>query len=266
MAKLPPNPRNLESVDLQPAASRELPLFGATVELVLLPERADRPSRPSLQRPAFQSSPADRILATETIWRNDGFAVTPNRYPFARQQFLLWSEQPTREHSEAFLTLLFGWALSADCRALVNSIGAAASIPRAHAHLTSESADFLSNVAEQQLHAPWLPDIDGVRYYQKDIPCCVLGVRGEPSSRAAAIHAMQLFRLTAACNLVVEGDTTWVYPRSEHEVPTPHFPFALGAAELWGRWCFIDEESFANATSDDLAQALKMAGCPRLES
>lgn len=265
MANLPPDPRNLQNSSPQPAASRQLPLFGTTVQLVLLPGRAKRPSRPSLQRSPFQASPADRILASETVWRGHGFAVTPNRYPFANQQVLLWSEEPTREPSTAFLSLLFEWALATDCRGLVNSIGAAASIPRAHAHLTCESQPFLRTVAEQPLTATWLPDVAGVSYWQKDLPTCVLGVRGAPQRRAAALHALQLCRLTAACNLVVDGDTTWIYPRSKHEVPSPHFPFALGAAELWGRWCFLDEESFARTTADDLAQALQMAGCPRLD-
>ena len=265
MANLPPDPRNLENSSPQPAASRQLPLFGTTVELVWLPERAQRPSRPSQQRAAFQASPAGRILANETMWRGDGFAVTPNRYPFAGEQVLLWSEDPARDHSVDFLGLLFEWADSTDCRGLVNSIGAAASIPRAHAHLTSESQPFLGALAEQPLTATWLPTVADISYWQKDIPTCVFGVRGNPRARAQAVYQLQLCRLTAACNLVVDGDTTWIYPRSQHEVPAPHFPYALGAAEIWGRWCFIDEEPFANSTSEDLERALQMAGCPRLD-
>lgn len=264
MANLPPDPRNLQNSSPQPAATRQLPLFGTTVELVWLPERARRPSRPSQRRAAFQASPAERILANETMWRGGGFAVTPNRYPFAGEQVLLWSEAPTREPSADFLALLFEWAEATDCRGLVNSIGAAASIPRAHAHLTSESQPFLGALEEQPLAAGWLPAVAGVSYWQKDVPICVLGVRGNPQARARAVHRLQLCRLTAACNLVVDGDTTWIYPRSPHEVPAPHFPYALGAAEIWGRWCFIDEESFARSTTDDLVMALQVAGCPRL--
>ena len=191
MAQLPPDPRTLESIPPQPTASRRLAILGATVELVLLPDRARRPTRPALRRPAFQASPADRILANETLWRGGGHAVTPNRYPFAKQQFLLWSEHPTREHGETFLATLFAWASSTDCRALVNSIGAAASIPRAHAHLTSESQPFLAAVPERAMTAPWLPEVDGVEYCQKELPCCVLGVRGAPGARAAAVVALQ---------------------------------------------------------------------------
>lgn len=63
-----------------------------------------------------------------------------------------------------------------------------------------------------------------------------------------------------AFNLVDDGTTTWLLPRAL-ETPTPHFPQALGAAELWGRWCYDDEGAFRAATGSDLAAALAAAGC-----
>ena len=66
--------------------------------------------------------------------------------------------------------------------------------------------------------------------------------------------------MTAAVNLVAMRGETFVYPRSS-ETPAPHFPYPLGAAEIWGRWCYVEERAFAAATSPDLEQALIASGC-----
>jgi hypothetical protein len=49
-------------------------------------------------------------------------------------------------------------------------------------------------------------------------------------------------------------------PRSPIEIPAPHFPHALGAAELWGRWCYADEAAFRDARVEDLVAALRVGG------
>ena len=70
-------------------------------------------------------------------------------------------------------------------------------------------------------------------------------------------------RLAAlAFNLADDGSTTWIWPRAV-ESPHPHFPQALGVVELWGRWCYDDEDAFRAADEARLAAALRAAGCPR---
>ena len=68
-------------------------------------------------------------------------------------------------------------------------------------------------------------------------------------------------RLTAAWNVIVTEDAAWIVPRAV-ETPLPWFPQALGAAELWGRWCYVDEAPFRAARGHDLEQALVQAGMP----
>lgn len=249
-------------VPLRPVASRTLRVFGASAELVWLPERALRHGRPGAARPAFAPSPVPRILG-EAFWSDAAFALTPNRFPFARAQRLLWPRAPQREPDAAFWQLVAEWVVRAAGTGMVNQVGAAASIARAHAHLTPEQLPFLAELPEVAAPADLLALPAGVSLVAKAVPFCLLGVRGAPAPRAAALLALAELRLTAVWTAVVVGDTTWLYPRSR-EVPAPHFPQALGAAELWGRWCYVEETPFAAATAEDLEAALLAAGMPAL--
>ncbi len=262
---LPPDPTTLHATAYRPAAHRTLRPFGATAELVLLPERKERPGRPGAERAPFAPDRVPLILAAELQWRGAGLALTPNRFPFAAQQCILWSDPPTRDHREPLLAVLFAWNDRQRGTALGNTVGAAASIARAHAHATTERIPFLHELRERALPAAalgWLPPIDGVTYVQKDVPFWLLGVRGPALLRAAAIAALLRLRMTAAINFVDTEGTAWLYPRSAIEAPVPHFPAALGAAEVWGRWCYVDEAPFAAASERDLEAALLAAGCP----
>ena len=68
---------------------------------------------------------------------------------------------------------------------------------------------------------------------------------------------------TAAFNVISQDGVSWVFPRRGNEIPEPHFGFALGAAEIWGRWFFPEEEPFRAATARDLEQAIAQVGFPR---
>lgn len=257
-----PDPTATAAAPFAPAARRPLAVFGAPVELVWLPERLQRQGRPGTVRPPFAPSIAERILAAETIWRGDGLRVTPNRFPFAECQLLLWRDQPSREHDLLLLRGLFTWVDQLGGAGLLNSIGAAASIARAHAHVTPERRPFLAGLPERPLADASLPDVAGVHYVHKQLPCTLLGVRGEAGPRAEAVHALQLRRLTASWNVITQDRTAWLYPRSAQETPAPQFPYALGAAEVWGRWCFLGRDEFERATGPELEQALLTAGVP----
>lgn len=183
-------------------ARRELRVFGAPVELALLPGRAARPGRPGAERPAFRPDLGLRIAATEAIHAGPEFVVTPNKFPFARAQTVLWSRRPLREPDAEFLHSALSWTDQRGGSLLLNSVGAAASIPRAHAHHTDEAMPFLPELGEQPFAAPWLPEVAGASYVQKAAPFALLGVRGDARARAEATAALQMLRMTPAVSVV----------------------------------------------------------------
>jgi hypothetical protein len=260
---LPPSQQDPRLAPFAPAAERSLRVFGAPVTLVLLPTRKLRRDRPGDARPAFRSSPVPRILAEEVLWHGEGLAMTPNRYPFAHQQRLLWPTTPRREPDVAMWTTIGTWVDACDGTALLNNIGSAASIARTHAHLIPERLPFVAGLAERAAPTDLIEVPEGVQLIAKDVPFCLLGVRGPASLRAIAIHRLADVRLTAAWNVVTTEGTAWLYPRRQ-ETPAPHFPYALGASEIWGRWCYGDEDAFAQATGEMLERALITAGAPAL--
>lgn len=257
---------------LRAAARRELEVFGIPVELCLLPTRGARSGAPTDDRPALRPDRAGRILAGETVWPNDRageLALTPNRFPFAERQMLLWTRRPEREPTDALLRTACAFVdatVNAD-RArfgLWNSIGAAASIPRAHVHLIEDvGGRFLTDPPEIEAD-DWsdvrasLPEgaADGVEVRRLDLPVLVYSVRGSAADRARAARWLLHLRTAPAANLVIAKDRCYIAPRRE-EIPAPEFPHALGAAEVWGRWCFVDERAFARATADGLERAMR---------
>lgn len=248
-------------VPFTPAAMRTVVVFGVEVELALVPDRARRPLRATADRPAFRRSHAERIVHDEAFWRGNGLVLTPNRYPFAAGQRLLWPEARTREVPPAMWNALGVWVVRTRGSALLNTIGAAATIARAHAHLVPARQPFLPQLPERPCELDLIDLPAGVTLWQKDVPFWLLGVRGELGRCGDALVRLAEARLSAAWNVVVVDDTAWVLPRSV-ETPAPHFPYALGAAELWGRWCYVDADLFAAARGQDLEQALARAGMP----
>lgn len=251
-------------VPFAPTARRSLSVFGAPVELVFVPERKARQDRATAERPAFRRSPAARIVAEEAFWRGEGHVLTPNRHPFAAAQRLLWPLERRREPDAVFFGLCGEWVERSGGAVLVNNVGAAATIARCHAHLVPETLPFLAALPERPCPADLIDLPPGVSLVAKDLPCCLLGVRGgSVASRADALLRLGEARLVATGNLVLQGDAAWLLPRRV-ETPAPDFPYALGAAELWGRWCYMDEEPFAKATSAMLERALVTASMPAL--
>lgn len=263
MSPLPLDP-HVSLVTFAPKSVRHLSVFGAPVEAVHVPGRKARGNKARRERPSFAASQAQRIVDQETFWRSDGLALTPNLYPFAREQRLLWPTTPLREPDAAMWSAICTWTEAQKGTAMVNTIGAAATIARAHAHLTPERLGFLPGLPERDGPTGLVDLPAGVELVQKDIPCCMLGVRGgDVTARGQAIAALAGIRLTAAMGICIQDGTAWMFPRRA-ETPAPHFPYALGGAELWGRWCFLEEEPLAAATGEGLELALVMAGMPAL--
>ena len=246
-----------------PIARRELSVLGAPVELVGLPSRRAR-GQATGDRPAVAASPARRILATESHWQDDELALTPNRFPFADQQQLLWSRTPRREPDAAMWAAAAAWCAATGGTALGNTIGAAATIAWAHLHLTPERLGWLAALPERAPRAelPALPtEVEAVA---KDLPCGLLGLRSaDPDALGHALAELSVSRLLPANNVCIADGTAWSFPR-RIETPTPHFPYALGAAELWGRWCYLDQAPLQAATAADLEAALTAAGAAPL--
>lgn len=242
------------------ARTRALRVFGATAEVALLPQRAARSGRELRGKVAFARSRAGRIVKDEALWRSDDLVLTPNAFPFARDHRLLWPRFRRREPDLAMWTAICAWAEGAGGSALLNTIGAAATIARAHAHLTGERLPFLTSLALRPGPADLVELPPDVELLAADLPFCLLAVRGgDAAARAQVLDALAEARMATACNTVVVGMVAFVYPRAV-ETPAPHFPQALGAAELWGRWCFTDEAAFAAVTGTDLELALVAGG------
>lgn len=261
--ELPADPFGLVTTrGVEPAARRVLSLLGAEVELLWLPQRATRPGIPTRGQPPFRAATAERILAEETLWRGHGCALTPNRFPFASRQLVLWAEAPVRELTPAMLALALQLEVATGGTLLLNTIGAAASIPRAHVHLVAERLPFLAGLATEPYALPGLEPAGAIELVRlaAPYPALALGLRGPPADRARAAARLLELRATPAVNLVSSAGTTWIVPRSGIEIPAPHFPHALGAAELWGRWCYADRGAFERAGAGDLLAAIALGG------
>lgn len=259
--RLPSDPFALaRSPSFEPAARRRVWVLGAPVELVWTPERARRRGRPGAGRLPFSVCPSARILAEETVWRNEFVALTPNRYPLGERCAILWRHAPEREADAALLEVGLALAEATRGSLLLNTIGAAASIARAHAHLLSERSGFLESFGRRPWNGPD-PGLGGdVEVYTpgERFPGPAVGVSGPLRARAAAAAELLRRRLRPAANLVAVDDMCWVFARTR-ETPAPHFPHALGAGELWGRFFYTEREDFERASPADLETALRVA-------
>jgi hypothetical protein len=256
----PTNPFDLPGVMDPPGfeCRRELDVAGVAVELAYLPGRATRADAPANNRPAFLTDRAEHILREEALWRGSGLVLTPNRYPFATGHLVLWSAIPVREPPINLLQLALWIAERHDGTALLNTMGAAASVPRAHVHVIRERRAFLSRLPSLECRLAALDGLDdlGCVSLAAGLPLAAVGLRGSVELRARAASTLLSLRSTPAVNLVSDRDGTWIIPRAAVETPTPHFPHALGAAELWGRWCYSDRKAFLEAQGADLERAL----------
>lgn len=262
MPTLPPFGADPRVVPLVIEASREVRVFGAPAHVTLLSHRARRANRPGDARPAFRRSPAAHIVSAEAIWRGEGLALTPNRYPMLAEQRILWHAVPHPHPGLAMWRAVHEWVDANRGSALHNTVGAAASIAAAHVHLCRERSGFLAALPLRP-GALELVEVDDLLIEAAAVPFCLLRLSGTSRQRAAGVEQLSVARLLPAWNVVVEPGTTWIYPR-RREIPAPHFPHALGAAELWGRWCHTDEAEFEAATGEAMERALVAAGADPL--
>ncbi|MCA8972268.1 MAG: hypothetical protein KDC95_20945 [Planctomycetes bacterium] len=255
--------------------SRSVQLFGRDFELCLVPSRADRSGIPG-RRAAFRMSPGHRIREEERFWSDGRLVATPNRFPFLGRSMLLWNAHGSdREVGPDFLARAFELCDSEGLCLLANTVGASASIPLAHAHVTWTPRPLLCD-AETDLdsepvtigwptHVVASSDHGSLRVTTggDEWPCMAIEVRApDPRVRAAWVGAFLAARTTAAANLLVAGERALVVPRRA-ECGLECFPFPIGASELSGRWIFADPFHFENAVAhgDHGLEASLRAAC-----
>lgn len=264
------NPKHPFALAPQPpleiSARRDCVVFGAPVELVSLPKRSTRRGVPNANRPPFQANRAPKIIEDEAVWRAPGMALTGNAFPFADRHLVLWATERRREPSREMMEVAFAMADATAGTALINSMGAAASITRSHVHLLGEQRPFLQTLANSVIEpgAVHLSEeqAEGCKVLRLEtpFPCIGIGLRGGAMHRARAMHHLLECRTTPSFNIIDQGGVAWLFPRSRIEITAPHFPQALGGAEIWGRWCFNSQDVFESITSEDMEQALR-TGC-----
>lgn len=269
---IPETPRDpftlVPTRSLETVGRRTAMVFGAPVELVCLPGRRDRGGVPNDRRPTFLPNRAPGILREEEVWSAPGVIMTGNAFPFTDRQIVLWATERRREPSIEMLQVAYAMEDEVVGTTVVNSMGAAGSITRSHIHLLGATNEFFETLPKSQIN----PDLVGLdldhlgpcELWRLDppFPITAVGVRGLASERAQTMHHLLECRTTPAFNLIGSHRTSWLVPRSRVEMPAPHFRQALGGAELWGRWCYIDTEAFEQATAAALESAIRMVGVP----
>lgn len=271
----PVTPKNPFALIGQPAFEApphrvEREVFGVRASVLSLPHRTSRHGMPRQDRPPFQANHADRIIATEAVWTGPGVAMTGNRFPFSAQQVILWATERRREPTRSMLEIAFRIEADVDGTSMVNSIGAAGSVTRSHVHVIGESPSFLRELPARGIEPESVflteEQASGCEVICLDAPFpgVAIGLRGSVEARAETMHHLLECRTAQAFNLISNGGISWLVPRSAVEITAPHFPQALGSAEISGLWCVNDPEVFARLDGPGMEAALAMGCVPRL--
>ncbi len=243
-------------------ASRRLLAFGLPYELVLIPSRGQRANLPGMERRAFVSDKGGRIRDQEELAREETIVLTPNRFAFYEQHGLLWQAVGfAREAPVSLMEAGFRLAEQAGGGLLINSIGASASICQAHAHLVRAKSEVLARLSMRALG-----EARGLRVLATDPeaghPGLVVLVRGgRASDRAGFVRALLDLRTSASYHVLAQDDSSWVIPRRRETVAEAS-PYALGAAEFFGRFVLPERETFDRLDRTAIELALEEASVP----
>ncbi len=239
---------------------RSLEALGLELSLYLTPWRARRRPGGGTPPPAGPDV-GERVIREETLWEGGGTALTPNRYPVAPDHLLLWEKAPLREPREAFLELLARLCRERwDILAFVNSIGAAATVSRAHAQIARlGSPPPLAAVPAEIRHEGSItlsfPPEEG------PWPAFFARLEGDPGSLASVLARLVRLRLCPAFNLVFHRDRAWIFFR-RRETCSSGYPLPVGALELSGIFFFEEESSFRAMTPEGVRATLEEAAFP----
>lgn len=237
--------------------ARALSAFGLPIDAVWIPERARRGGLPTADRPSFAAHKGERIRAREMLVQDEDVIITPNKFRFFERHLCVWPRSSrTREHPPELLARGFELAGAIGGSALANVIGSSASIQLAHLHLVDSASEALATLPMETVHEL---RASTVLAPDPEFPLWVVAVdAADVNERAAVVRDLLDARTTAAVNVLGQGQRVWLFPR-RLEVPAPWFPYALGAAELWGRFVFQTRESLEAVTEADLERALEAA-------
>jgi hypothetical protein len=243
-------------------ASRRLLAYGLPYELVLIPSRGQRANLPGGRRPAFTCDRGGRIRQAEALASDDDVVLTPNRFAFYEQHGLLWqAEGFAREAPVRLLEAGFRIAEQSGGALLVNSIGASASICQAHGHLVRARSEVLAGLPMSPLGAE-----RGLKLLASDPraghPALAIQVRGgSASDRARLVRALLDLRTSASYHVLAQEDAAWVMPR-RREIVEEVSPYAIGAAEFFGRFVLPDRETYDRLDRSSIELALAEASLP----
>ncbi len=239
---------------------RVISACGTEISLLLTPWRAARRPGGGTPPPAGPDVGA-RVIRTEALWEGAGAVLTPNRYPFTEDHLLLWEKEPVREPRRGFLELLLGLCREReDILAFVNSLGAAATVSRAHAQLarTGEppplSKARVHTISRNGMELAFPPG-------EGPWPAFFVRLRGETAPAAEALDRLLRLRLCASFNLVFQGDAAWIFFR-RREIAPGAYTLPIGALELSGIFLFEEESSFLAMTPEGIESALREAAFP----
>lgn len=255
----------LPSVEGLVQASRRVLAFGLPYELVLIPSRGQRANLPGAGRPAFVSDKGGRIRAGEALVQDENVVLTPNRFAFYPQHGLLWqAEGFAREAPVPLLESGFRLADQAEGALLVNSIGASASICQAHGHLVRAKSRVLPALPMKTLGVNRSLQIRATDP-QAGHPALTVQIRGgSAGDRARLVRALLDLRSSASYHVLAQEDVAFVIPR-RREIVAEVSPYALGAAEFFGRFVLPERETFDRLERPDLERSLAEASVPATE-
>ncbi len=239
---------------------RTLRACGSEIPLLLSPWRAARRPGGGTPPPAAPDV-GERVIEKEALWKGNGIVLTPNRYPAWKDHLLLWERRPLREPGPAFLELLLRLCREReDLFAFVNSIGAAATVSRAHAQVVrlGESPP----VAGTPVHTrPSGSEEIAFPPGEGPWPAFFARLAGDPPAVARTLARLIRLRLCPAFNLAFSRDKAWIFFRRRESVPSG-YPLPLGALELSGLFLFEEEASFLAMTPGGIESSLREASFP----
>lgn len=252
--------------------ARSLEICGHDFELCFLPSRAARQGVPTDERPSFLAHPGHRIRREEALWTRGRLVATPNRFPFFGPSLLLWEgaaadREPSFDREVRGDWLVEAFALQQECGAVLvgNTVGAAASIPLAHAHLLLGRRPLLAASSAWPLVEVACPQA-GLRILATDPAASWPIFAGvveceDAEERARWVRALLDARSRASANVLAQDARAFVVPRRQ-ENGAEDFPYAIGGGELSGRFIYADEKAYVSATRAGLEASLRRACVP----
>ncbi len=247
-----------------PGASdkRTVNAFNMDFHVLYMPWRGVRREKGKMPSP-FSRDRAYEIISREAIWRKGKYVVTPNKYPFAERQLLLWEDDREREPGEGLITLSLAILGKLEgMTGLMNTTGSAATIAKAHMQM----AGLGRKPAVSKIPLEWMETggiLAGFPERGSGWPGFFVAMKGDPERVGNLTKTLLIQRRCPAFNIIISENTLYLFPRLR-ETEMEAYPYPLGALELAGCFAFEHEETFLSATGERIEKAIS-ASCYPLE-